>query len=100
MSKKKQTAYDEQFRRDAVALWKSSDKSQTEIAKSLGIHPTSLGGWIKRYSAGANIDAGKGDVDEENKRLKKELNEARQTVELLKKATAFFAVDELRKNKG
>jgi len=93
--------YSEQFRRDAVALWHESDKSKQEIADSLGIHGTTLGGWIKQY----DIDTGARNgvtTDEQNeiKRLRKELDESQKTVALLKKAAAFFAVDGLKNNKG
>jgi transposase len=93
--------YSEQFRRDAVALWHKSGKTKQEVADSLGIHGTTLGGWIKQY----DIDTGERpgvttDEQREIKRLRKELDEAQQTVKLLKKAAAFFAADELKNNKG
>ena len=93
--------YSEQFRRDAVALWKNSDKTQQEIADSLGIHSTTLWGWAKQYDIDTGERAGTTTDDQlEIKRLRKELDEAHKTVALLKKAAAFFAADELKNNKG
>lgn len=98
MSKKQ---YSEQFRRDAVALWSESNKTQQEIADSLGIHATTLGGWIKQYDIDTGVRDGLTTEEQlEIKRLRKELDESQKTVALLKKATAFFAADELRNNKG
>jgi len=82
--------YSEQFRRDAVQLCKTSSKTHQAIADSLGIHVTTLAGWIKQY----DIDTGERggvttEVRDENRRLKKELDEAQQTIKLLKKASAF-----------
>lgn len=93
--------YSEQFRRDAVALWRQSGKTKQEIADSLGIHGTTLGGWIKQYNIDADERPGvTTDEQREIKRLRKELDESQKMVALLKKATAFFAVDELKNNKG
>ena len=98
MSKKQ---YSEQFRRDAVQLWKKSDKTQQQIADSLGIHSTTLWGWVKQYDIDSGeIDGISTELREENRRLKKELDESQQTIALLKKAAAFFAVDELKNNRG
>lgn len=88
---KKQNRYSEQFRRDAVELWRSSDKTKQEIADSLGIHSTSIGVWIKQYEIDEGERAGTTTEDQlEIKRLKKELDESQKTVVLLKKATAFL----------
>ena len=39
--------YPEEFRREAVALYRSSDRSRAEVAKSLGISDGSLAAWVK-----------------------------------------------------
>ena len=84
-----------------MALWKKSGKTQQEIADSLGIHSTTLWGWAKQYDIDTGeVDGVSREMREENKRLKKELDEAQKMVALLKKATAFFAADELKNNKG
>ena len=39
--------YPEEFRREAVELYCSSDRSRAEVAKSLGIADGSLAAWVK-----------------------------------------------------
>ncbi|MFJ9760562.1 transposase [Streptomyces sp. NPDC101149] len=85
--------YTEEFKRDAIALVDSSGKTVTAVARELGISSESLRGWSRR----AKADRGEGepgeltsDEREELKRLRKEVRERQQTIEILKKATAFF----------
>jgi transposase len=86
--------YTEEFKRDAIALVDSSDKTVTAVARELGISSESLRGWYRK----AKTDRGEGTPGEltsaereELKRLRKENREQQQTIEILKKATAFFA---------
>jgi transposase-like protein len=41
--------YPEEFRREAVELYRSSDRSRAEVASSLGISDGSLAAWVKDY---------------------------------------------------
>lgn len=41
--------YSEEFKRDAVALYRSSGKPLTVVAQQLGISDTSLGTWVRGY---------------------------------------------------
>jgi transposase len=43
--------YPEEFGREAVALYRSSDRSRAEVAKSLGISDGSLAAWTKTIEA-------------------------------------------------
>ncbi|GAA1935898.1 transposase [Streptantibioticus ferralitis] len=86
--------YSAEFKRDAVELALSSDKTVTEVARDLGVSPESLRGWVKQ----AKIDRGQGpagaltsDEREELRRLRRELAEAKKANEILVKAAAFFA---------
>ncbi|MER6417027.1 transposase [Streptomyces humidus] len=63
------------------------------MARELGISSESLRGWYRK----AKTDRGEGESGEltsaereELKRLRKENREQQQTIEILKKATAFF----------
>jgi transposase len=85
--------YTEDFKRDAIALVDSSGKTVTAVARELGISSESLRGWYRKAKAGR----GEGASDdlssaerEELKRLRRENREQQQTIEILKKATAFF----------
>ncbi|MEU5031549.1 transposase [Streptomyces milbemycinicus] len=40
--------YSEEFKRDAIAFARSSDKTITEVARDLGVSPERLRGWVKR----------------------------------------------------
>ena len=82
--------YPEEFRREAVELYRSSDRSRAEVAKSLGISDGSLAAWVKR----ARTEAESGlDSDEraELERLRRENRELRMDREILRKAAAYFA---------
>ncbi|MEQ8438038.1 MAG: transposase [Ilumatobacter fluminis] len=83
--------YPEEFRREAVELYRSSDRPRAEVARSLGIADGSLATWV----AQAERDEADGalDVDEraELERLRKENRELKMDREILRKAAAYFA---------
>jgi transposase len=82
--------YPEEFRREAVELYRSSDRSRAEIARSLGIADGSLAAWVMRARAEAESGL---DPDEraELERLRKENRELRMDREILRKAAVYFA---------
>jgi transposase len=91
--------YTPEFKRDAVALVRSSGRNVTEVARELGVSPEGLRGWVKQ----AKIDRGEGAPDalttaekEELQRLRRENREQQQTIEILKKAAAFFAKETMK----
>ncbi|MCX4597504.1 transposase [Streptomyces sp. NBC_01549] len=101
MSKKSNTSkrYTAEFKRDAVALALSSDKTVTEVARDLGVSPEGLRGWVKQ----AKADRGEGPAGaltsaerEELAQLRRKVRELEKTVDILGKATAFFAQDKMR----
>ncbi|PZG89815.1 hypothetical protein C1I97_30990 [Streptomyces sp. NTH33] len=101
MSKKSNTSkrYTAEFKRDAVALALSSDKTVTEVARDLGVSPEGLRGWVKQ----AKVDRGEGPAGaltsaerEELAQLRRRVRELEKTVDILGKATAFFAQDKMR----
>jgi transposase len=90
--------YTAEFKRDAVALALSSDKTVTEVARDLGVSPEGLRGWVKQ----AKADRGEGPSGalssaerEELAQLRRKVRELEKTVDVLGKATAFFAQDKL-----
>jgi transposase len=85
--------YPEPFRRDAVALVRSSDKSIPQLAKELGVSPQSLRNWVMQseLDAGERRDGLTTDEREELRRLRGENRRLEQERDILKKAAAFFA---------
>jgi len=83
--------YPEEFRREAVALYRGSDRSRAEVAKSLGIGHGSLAAWVK--AAARDEAPGALDPDEraELERLREENKDLRMDREILRKAAAYVA---------
>lgn len=83
--------YPEEFRREAVALVRTSGRSRAEVAKSLGISDGALAAWVKAAEHGEQPGALDATEREELKRLRKENADLRMDREILRKAAAYFA---------
>jgi len=83
--------YPEEFRREAVALFRQSDRSRAEVAKSLGISDGSLAAWVKATERDEVPGALDPDERAELERLRKENRDLRMDREILRKAAAYFA---------
>jgi transposase len=80
--------YSEEFKRDAVALLRSSGRSITEVAKELGVTDTSLGNWAREQTrAGSEDDAA---AVKEAAALRKRIRELEQEIDILKRFTAYW----------
>lgn len=84
--------YPQEFRREAVALLRSSGRKVSEIARELGVSEQTLRNWARQI----DVDAGRAhglssDEREELGRLRREVRTLREEREILKKAAAFFA---------
>ena len=95
MEKRRRT-YTKEFKESAVELYRNGGKPYNDVAKDLGISPENLRRWINEEeegrASGLKVFPGQGNPrDEEVYRLKKENADLRETVEILKKATAIFA---------
>ena len=82
--------YEEEFKKNAVKLSYASPKSIAEVAADLGIKPNRLYAWRKKYTAEGEKTP-YATLEEENKALRLQLAEAKIEVDMLKKATAYFA---------
>ncbi|GAA5526192.1 hypothetical protein Maes01_02787 [Microbulbifer aestuariivivens] len=98
MGKKKAQAYTEEFRREAVKRAKKPGVTTAAVARELGVSAQQIYNWRrqfnrlseKQFNSLDGVDYSKQE-SVELRRLKRELHEARQEVEFLKKAAAYFA---------
>jgi transposase len=93
MSKRVKKKYTTEFKDEAVKMVISSEKSTPQIAKDLGIKATTLYSWVSsaKLSKVEDKEQTNEQLFDEIKRLKKELKEAKEQRDILKKATAYFA---------
>ena len=88
--------YPEEFRREAVELYRSSDRPRCQIAESLGISDGSLAAWVKEADAAGVPGALDATERAELARLRKENQDLRMDREILRKAAAYFAKETTR----
>ncbi len=84
--------YTLEFKREAVKLLRSGDRTVPQLARDLGVSQGSLRTW----AAQLDVDEGKAEglssaEREELKRLRRENRVLAEEREILKKAAAFFA---------
>ena len=92
---KVQKVYTKEFKEEAVKLVQNSGKSTAQIARELGVSDSAIYQWQKQL-AEKGLDAFPGTghqsaLEEENRRLKRELEIARQERDILKKAVSIFS---------
>jgi transposase len=87
--------YDREFKLEAVRLLETSGKSANQLEKDLGIGKGNLSRWRREFAKeGEEAFPGHGRLtpeQEEVRRLRRELEIARQEREILKKAIAIFS---------
>ncbi len=91
------TRYSEEFREEAVGLVLWSQMTTAEVARDLGISVWTLRGWVQKHRDKQRADAPTRPetLEEEVRRLRRELAVLRQEREILKKAAAYFAKEQL-----
>jgi transposase len=82
--------FSKEFKREAVRLLRDSGKGITQIAKELGVTASVLRTWADMVEAEEKTGLSPEEL-EELKRLRKENARLKEEVEILGKATAFFA---------
>lgn len=94
---KERRVYTAEFKREAVRLSEQAGVSVVQVAQELGVSDYSLYKWRKQARASGELAfPGNGKValtaeQQENVRLKKELERVTQERDVLKKAVKFFA---------
>ena len=92
---RRRKVYSAEFKREAVRLAEESDKPTTVVARELGLRVNQIYKWKRQLEAkGEDAFPGQGQqsgLEAENARLRRELAAAKEEVEILKKAEAYFA---------
>ena len=91
--------YNEDFRRDAVELVRSSGRTLRDVGRELGVNHETLRGWVNAAKRAGEQRAGRGSAEgelsgaerDELRRLRKKVAELELEKEILRKAAAYFA---------
>ena len=90
--------YPSEFKKEAVRMALESGKTKSSIAKDLGISVSLLYSWINQHNQadakGKSVEEGKAE-QAEIKALKAKVKQLETECAILKKATAYFAKDQL-----
>jgi len=87
--------FSREFKLSAVKLVNEQGYSVPEAAKSLGIDPANVRGWLEKFAGEAEAaPSGEGALKAELRRLRKENARLLMEREILKKAAAFFAKEQ------
>ncbi len=84
--------YTDEFKRDAVALYRSSGRPIKELARELGISDTSLGTWVREAEKSAPV--AEVESAKEEARLLKRIRELEEEIEILKRFTRYWVKEE------
>jgi transposase-like protein len=93
------TPYPKEFRRDVVAVARKGDQSIAQVARSFGISESCLNRWLRIADRedGAERALSKPVDEVEVRELLRRNKQLEQEVEILRRATAYFARDTLPK---
>ncbi len=95
MATKKQVkpSYNQEFRETAIKLALAGNKTTADVARELGLPEWKLYGWVQSWKKknGKATPSSSGAAEAELRRLQKRNKELEQEVEILKKASAYFA---------
>jgi transposase len=99
MSERKRRQFTPEFKLEAVRLVTEGGRPISQVARELGIRPDMLRTWKRQAEGRAGLTAsdvfpGNGQLssaEAELRRLRRELEVARQEVAFLKKAATYFA---------
>jgi transposase len=89
--------FTDDYKKEIVKLITELGKKPTEVARDIGVTPTSIRRWVSLYSThGDTAFPGKGNLrpeDAKQKALEKENKELKEEIAILKKAMGIFSRD-------
>ena len=88
--------FKEEYKREALELWRSSGRSATAVAEELGIRAPMLYRWAKEErrstgKAGPPTEPSQGELEAEIRRLREENAKLLEQREILKKSLGIFS---------
>lgn len=86
--------YDDNLKQKVIEAVQAREGSMAQIARDYGISKSAVYEWVRQFKQKENkvlIPKANESLEQENKRLKKELKQAQLERDILKKATAYFA---------
>ncbi len=92
--------YTQEFKSESIALAIKSHRTHQEIALDLGINPSTFRNWMSEVVMADNSKSNKitkksqVDLEKELLAMKKELAFRKEEIEILKKAAAYFAINQ------
>ena len=98
--------FPKEFRADVIAVARQGDQSMAQVARSFGISESCLARWLKiadredrpaGSTSTTRTSSVSGDLESENRELRKRAKQLEQENEILRRATAYFARDVLPK---
>ena len=92
---KERRYFSDEFKTDAVRRVIAGDEASSQIARTLGVHPSLLQSWKRKLGPAIGKSHTKvatpSSLEEEVRRLRRENAILKEDREILKKAAAFFA---------
>jgi transposase len=85
--------YDAEFKADAARLVKESGRSVASVAKDLGVNPQTLRNWLRDNKKQSSDKARLIELEAELRAEKRRTADLEETVAILKKAAAIFAIN-------
>jgi len=82
--------FDDGFKKNAVKLSYASSKAVADVARDLGISDAMLYRWRQKYTPDGDKTR-YATLEEENKELRLQVAEQAMEIDMLKKASAYFA---------
>ncbi len=83
--------YDDEFKAHAVKMVVEQERTIPEVASDLGVSAPSVRRWVRQAAKPeSSKDKRIAELEAENEKLKKQLANTKETVDILKKSVAIF----------